>query len=95
MHADLARNAKEREVVAWEQLKFPSLVKMGTDARWALTRKEVDGGETVMARFVANGSQDPDLGNGNVHVAGCVSRRSSHSQLISLGALKEWPLWTL
>ena len=30
-----------------------------------------------------------DLRNGNVDIAGCVSRRSSHLRLVSLGALKK------
>ena len=41
------------------------------------------------------GYQAPDLRMGNVDIAGCVSRRSSHLQLISLGALRKWPLWSL
>ena len=32
---------------------------------------------------------------GNVDSAACVSRRSSHLQVISLGALGKWPLWSL
>ena len=63
--------------------------------RWVLTWKEVDGVKTVKARLVAKGYQDPDLRDGNVDIAGRVSRRSSHSQLISLGALKTLPHWSL
>ena len=65
------------------------------DARWVLTRKEVVGASTVKARLVAKGYQDPDLRNGNVDIARCVSRRPSHCRLISLGALRNWPLSTL
>ena len=51
--------------------------------------------KTVKARFVATGYQGPDLRDGNVDIAGCVSRRSPHLQLISLGALKERAIWSL
>ena len=44
---------------------------------------------------MAKGYQDPDLRNGNVDIASCVSCRSSHSQLISLWPSKKWPMWTL
>ena len=77
-----------------------SLVKLGTqlkdsgDTRRVLTWKEVEGGKTVTARLVAKGYQDSDLRKGNVDIAGYVSRRSSHSQVITFGALKKWPLWS-
>ena len=45
--------------------------------------------KTVKARLVAKGYQDPDPRGGNVDIAGCVSRRSAHLQLRSLGALKK------
>ena len=45
-----------------------------------------------MARLVAKGYQDPDLRDGNVDTAGCVGRRSSNLQPISLGALRKWPI---
>ena len=32
---------------------------------------------------------------GNVDVAGCASRRSSHLQVISPGASRKWPPWSL
>ena len=32
---------------------------------------------------------------GSVDIAGCVCRRSPHLQVISSGALTEWPLWSL
>ena len=51
--------------------------------------------KTVKARFVAKGYQDPDPRNGNVDIAGCVSRRSSHLESISLGALKKWAIYSL
>ena len=47
------------------------------------------------ARLVAKGDQDPDLRAVAVDIAGFVSRRSSHMQLISLGALKWWKIWIL
>ena len=87
-----------REFEIWEHFKVPSPKKIGAestdlvDTRWVLTWKEVDGVKTAEARSVANRYQDPDLRMGNVDIAGCVSRRSSHSQLIPLGALKTRPL---
>ena len=86
---------------AWEHFRVLSPKKSGTqskdlvDARWVLTRKEVDGEKTAKARLVAKGYQDPDLRKGNVVIAGCVSRRSPHLQLISLEALTNRPLWSL
>ena len=71
-------------------VKNGRLAKMGTrpkdlvDTRWVLTWKKVDGAKKVKARTVAK-----DLRNGNVDIAGCVSRRSSHLRLVSLGALKK------
>ena len=65
------------------------------DTRWVLTWVEVDGVETVKARLVAKGYQDPDFRMGNVDIAGYVSRRSSHLQVISLGAFVSRTLWSL
>ena len=65
------------------------------DARWVMTRKEVDGVKTAKVRLVAKGYQDLDLRNSDAEIAGCVSRRSSHLQLISLGALKTWSIWSV
>ena len=62
------------------------------DTRWVLTWKEVDGLKTVEARLVARGCEDPDLRNGNVDIARCVSRRLSRLQLISPKALRKWPI---
>ena len=45
-----------------------------------------------MARLVAKGYRNPDLRDGDVDIAGCVGRRSSNLQTISLGALKKWPI---
>ena len=95
MHADLARKSKERELEEWEQLKVHSTVEMGGQSkdvvvtRWALTRKEAEGSTTVKARLVAEGYRGPDLRNGDVDIAGCVSRRSPHLQPIYLGESKK------
>ena len=86
--------ANDREVDAWEQFEVYSPAQMGTqgkdvvDTRWAPTRKEVNGKKTAKARSVAHGRQDPDLRDGNVEIAGCVSPRSSHLQLLFLGPLR-------
>ena len=58
------------------------------DAPWVLFWKEVDGAKTAKARLLARGYQDPDPRNCNVDIVGCVSRRWSHLQLISPGALQ-------
>ena len=65
------------------------------DMRWVLTWKEVDCAKTVKVRLVAKGNQNPALREGNVDFAGCVGRSSSHLQLIFLGPLMKWPLWSL
>ena len=54
-----------------------------------LTCKEANGKKTVNARLVAKGYQDSDLRDGHAEIAGCVSRRSPHVQLISLSAAKK------
>ena len=101
MRADPARKAKETELEAWEQFKDSPPVVMGAkpkemvDTRWMLTWKEVAGVITAKARLAAKGHQAPDLCNDNVDIAGCVIRRLSHLQLISLGALKKWPIRSL
>ena len=99
--SDLAHEAKVRESEAWAHFWVFSLVQPGTqsrdlvDTRWALTWKEFEGEKTIKVRLVARGYQDPDLRMGNVDIAVCVSRRSSHLQVISLVALGQWPLWSL
>ena len=60
-----------------------------------LTWEEADGAKTVGARLGAKGYQDPDLRSGNVDIAGCATRGSSHLQSISLPALKKRPIWSL
>ena len=93
MHADLARKAKERKLDAWRQFEiFSPVVMQSRDvvgARWVLTWKQ------VKARLVAKGYQDPGIRNGNVDIAGYVSRRSSRLQSLSLGALKRRAIWSL
>ena len=101
VHADALLLARVEELEAWEQSKVFSPVKIGAQAEdlvdtpWALTWKEVDGVKTAKARLVAKGFQDPDLREESVDIAGCVSRRSSHLLLISLGSLKKWPVRSL
>ena len=54
------------------------------------------GGKTcAKASLVAKGYQDPDLQEGIVDTSWCVGLWSSHLQLISLRAIKEWNLWSL
>ena len=53
-----------------------------------LTWEEVEGRKTAKARLVAEGYPDPDRKDGSVDLAGCVSGRSRHRQLISSGAWK-------
>ena len=97
-HADRVLKAKESELDAWEQFKVYSPVTSGTqtkdalDTRWALTRKEAGGKQPKKARLAAKGKQEQDLRRGNRGIAGCVSRRSSHLQLISMEAQKKWEI---
>ena len=81
-------------------LRFPDLSRRAdcpsaVDTRWVLTWEIVDGANTVEARVVAKGFQDPDLKGGVADSACCVSLRSSHLQVISLGALNKWGIWIL
>ena len=48
-----------------------------------------DGAKTVKARMAAKDYQDPDLKEGNLDIAGCVSGQPSHSMVISFGAPKK------
>ena len=97
-HADTAQRAEVGKLEAREQFKASSPVNMGAqstnlvDTTRMLSWKGVDGAKTVKTLLVEKGYQDPDLHTGNVDIAGCVSRKSSHWQLISLGALKGCPL---
>ena len=90
-----------KELETWGQFKGFAPVKIGAqskdlaDTQWVLTCKETDGAKPAKARLVAKGCQDPDLRGGNVDIAGCVGRRSSRLQLLSLGALRRWPIWSL
>ena len=96
MQADLARNATEGEVYAWRQFEVLPPAQMGAptqdvqDTRWALTWKNAEGKKMAKARLVPKGYQNQDLKDRNLEIAGCASRRSSHLQLISLGALRIW-----
>ena len=65
------------------------------DTRWVLAWKFFEGKKTDEARLVAPGFQDPVLAEGFVDTSSCVSMRTSHLQVISLGALKKWKLWSL
>ena len=80
MHMDLARDAMARELSAWKQFTVSSPIMGGAhgrafaDTRWVLPRRVVDWEKTAEARLVAAGFQDPDMGEGNLEIAGCVSR---------------------
>ena len=95
-HAELAREGKRRELEAWE--KFEAFLplheckvqKQMADTRWVLTWEMVEGEICVKARLAAKGFQDPDLKDGLVETSGCVSLRSSHLQVISLSAIRNW-----
>ena len=49
----------------------------------------------MRARIAAKGFQDPDLKEGLVETSGCVSLRSSHLQVVSLSAIRQWRLRSL
>ena len=65
------------------------------DTRWVLTWNEVDGAKAVEARLAPKAYQGPDLRDGDVDTARCVSRRSSHLQLTSLVVLNTREIWRL
>ena len=74
---------------------FDGSLERYCDARWVLTWKFFEEQKTVKARLVARGFQYPDLADGLADTSSCVSMRSSHLQVISLGALKKWTLRSL
>ena len=63
--------------------------------RWVLAWKMVDGEKAVKACPVATGYQDPGLRGGKVDAPGRDSFRSSRLQVISLGAVGKWEIWSL
>ena len=86
--------AKKHELGAWckFQVFSPAIWKRVSkgiaDARWVLPWKFFEGQKTVKARHVARGFQDPGLAEGLVDTSSSASMRSSHLQVISLGAPK-------
>ena len=101
VHADLSLKAKVRGLDVWGQFKVFPPVMIGAQAedsaetRRALTWKAADGVKTAKARLAAMGSRHPDLREENADITGCVSPRSPHLQLISLGAPEKWPIDSL
>ena len=101
MHADLAREAEARELFARKQFEVFRPLKEGSNSksvlstRRLLTWKMADDRDNAKARLVARGYQEPDLKEGGVDKSGRVSLRSSCPQVIPLGALKIWKIWTL
>ena len=94
----LVSDADGRQLSAWKQYNVPSSIKGGVhskafaNTRSALTWKVADGKKAAKARLVVKGYQDPDLKAGNMDIAGCVSRRSSYLQVISLAETKKWKI---
>ena len=92
---------EKRELDAWCEFQVfsPGLWKEASkgiaDTRWVLARKFFEGKKTVTARLAARDFQDFDLAEGPVGTSSCFSMRSSHLQVISLGALKQWKLRSL
>ena len=101
MHADLARKVKVKELDAWKQSQvFEPVQERGVPnarvrTRWALSWKMMEGTKNIKARLVAKGYQNLDLGGGIVDTSGCVSRRPSHLQVISLCAFEKWKIRSL
>ena len=97
-HAELVPAANIKELKAWEKfdvceaLKADNPSRQIAQTRWVLTWKMVDAQNSVEARLVAQGYQDPDLQDGSVDTSGCVTLRSSHLQVISLCAIKTWKM---
>ena len=93
--------AKKRELDTWCKFQvfllalWKEVSKGIVDTRGVLTWKFSEGKKTVEARLVARGLQDPDLAEGLADASSCVSTRSFHLQVISLGALEKWKLWSL
>ena len=100
-HAGPGKTAKGREVDTWKQFEVYSPSQTGTrannavDTLWVLTWKGVDGRQTVKVLLAAKGRQDADIRDCNLGIAGCVSERLSHLQLISMCALKKWRMWSV
>ena len=98
---ELVGDAEEHRRSAWNRFKVFSPIKEGgnskaiVDTRWVLPWKVVGGKNTAKARPVAEGYKDPDMKEGNVSCAGCVSRRSSHLQALSVAAIKSCEIWFL
>ena len=55
----------------------------------------VDGEKSAKARSVATGYQDPALRGGGADTHGCVLLRASHLQVVTLGVLGKWSIWSL
>ena len=62
------------------------------DTLWVLTWGMVEGEKCVKARLAAKGFQDPDMKDGLVETSRCASLHSSHLQVISLIAIRNWEL---
>ena len=94
----LVSDADGRQHSAQKQYNVRSSSKGGVhseaiaDTRSALTWKVADGKKAAKARLMVKGYQGPDLKADNMDVAGCVSRRTSHLQVISLAATKKWKI---
>ena len=88
MFADLAREAKVKELSAWQNFwVFEPYQARGVSTkvvqtRWALTCK-------------ATGYQGPDLREGIVDASGRVSLPSCHLQGVSLCAINKGKIWGL
>ena len=64
------------------------------DSRRAPTLKTVEGEKDMKARLMARGYPDPDRRGGLVEASRSTCTRSSHLQVLALGALKKWGKWS-
>ena len=94
LRADLAMDPKVKKLDAWGSIeafgrfKDAKIATAVVNTRRALTSELMDGEKGVKARLVAEGYQGPNVKGGTVDTTGCVSRSSSHTNVTSLGAIK-------
>ena len=97
----MVRAAKGYELAAWSKVDVSTQEKEGAPSKAAAASRRilpwdmVDGRTHVKARPVAKDYQDPVSKEGQEESPCCASLRSSHLQILLLGALKKWELCTV
>ena len=91
-YATLVRTARDHELAAKKEFEVCRPINKAhtkqtiVDTRWVSTRKVIDKTTSAKARLVISGFKGPDLRQGLVETANCVSLRSPHLQLPPLRA---------